>query len=73
MFYGLEIHVAYIFWGLEEAVYWIKKKIFQETVDDTLKEETLAGRNFRGFAVFSQIRENFQKTSSAKVSSREIF
>ena len=44
----------------------------------TLKEETFAGRNFRGFAVFCPFRESFfrkifQNGPSAKVSSREMF
>ena len=49
----------------------------------TLKEETFAGRNFRGFAVFCPFRESFFRESffreifqngpSAKVSSREMF
>ena len=42
-------------------------------IPNTLKEETFAGRNFRGFAVFSQIRESFfprnflKKSSSANI------
>ena len=52
--------------------------IFRENgKKNTLKEEIFAGRNFRVFAVFCQIRENlfreiFENPSSAKIYSREI-
>ena len=40
---------------------------------DTLKEETFAGRNFRGFAVFSQIRESLFPRNFSKDVIRESF
>ena len=39
----------------------------------TLKEETFAGRNFRGFAVFSQIRESLFQRNFSKDVIRESF
>ena len=39
----------------------------------TLKEETFAGRNFRGFAVFSQIRESLFPRNFSKDVIRESF
>ena len=45
--------LAYIFSGLEKAVYWIKKKIFHETdFDENMKKKLvnfvrLLERNFR--------------------------
>ena len=39
----------------------------------TLKEETFAGRNFRGFAVFSQIRESLFPRNFSKDIIRESF
>ena len=42
--------------------------------DGTLKEETFAGRNFRGFAVFSQIRESlFSRNFSKDVIRESLF
>ena len=43
------------------------------TVSCTLKEETFAGRNFRGFAVFSQIRESLFPQNFSKDVIRESF
>ena len=53
--------------------------VFQKNGNDhliqgTLKEETFAGRNFRGFAVFSQIRESlFQRNVSKYVIRKSFF
>ena len=40
---------------------------------NTLKLETLVGRNYRRFAVFSQIHKSLENMSSAKVYSRKSF
>ena len=42
-------------------------------VTSTLKEETFAGRNFRGFTVFSQIRESLILRNISKDVIRESF
>ena len=41
--------------------------------ENTLKEETFAGRNFRGFAVFSQIRKSLFPRNFSKDVIRESF
>ena len=50
-------------------------KIFLKNPDFliTLKEETFAGRNFRGFTVFSQIRESLFPRNFSKDVIRESF
>ena len=43
-------------------------------IENTLKEETFSGRNFRGFAVFSQIRERlFPRNISKDVIRESLF
>ena len=60
MVYGLEIPVTYIFSGLEKAVYWIKKKIFQETDFDDNMRKKMSQMNYSDFFfTFVRILEKF--------------
>ena len=49
---------------------WLAQKFPRNS---TLKEETFAGRNFRGFVVFSQIRESLFPRNFSKDVIRESF
>ena len=51
----------------------MSKQFVNQSELNTLKEETFAGRNFRGFAVFSEIRESLFPRKFSKDVIRESF
>ena len=63
----------FMYWNSVKLNTWKWKNILENVLEYTLKEETFAVSRF--LAKFAKVysREIFQKTSSAKVSSREIF
>ena len=64
--------IMYQMYTLGTVQVYLRYKIKYKTCI-TLKEETFAGRNFRGFAVFSQIRESLFPRNFSKDVIRESF